>query len=99
MPTTRTVDEGDVVVTITGEPTWENPAQWLSVVRTPKPGTPDANRGLTLTALVDDLAAIDTLLSGTNAAINLNPAAVIKDLARMVKRLDRIVLGRHESTT
>lgn len=40
-----------------------------------------------------DMPAMQAILDDTNANINANPAARIKDIAKAIRRLDRKVLG------
>ena len=48
--------------------------------------------------LTDGLAEIATLIATTNATINANPAAYIKDIARRQRLLIRVALERHEAS-
>jgi len=51
-----------------------------------------ANQRAIETNLAQDLEAMQAILDTPNATINSNPAAVIKDIARMNKRLGRTAI-------
>jgi len=51
------------------------------------------NKSSIQTNLEQDLDAMQAIVDMTNSEINNNPAAVIKDIARMNKRLGREALG------
>lgn len=50
-------------------------------------------------ALAVDLTAMQTIIDTANATINAGPAAYIKDIARAIRRLDRMALGQFDGTT
>src|SRR6478609_5680456 len=51
------------------------------------------------TALSNDLATLQAIIDDTNANINQNPAQRIKDLARVQRRVIRLVIRRFDGTT
>jgi hypothetical protein len=55
------------------------------------------NKGAVETNIVTDMAAMQMIINDTNANINANPAARIKDIARAIRRLDRMALARFEA--
>ena len=50
-------------------------------------------------ALADALAALQAIIDDTNANINTNPAARIKDLSRVLRRVIRLQTRRFDGTT
>ncbi len=56
------------------------------------------NRTALQTNLTTDLAAMQTIINDTNANINANPAARMKDIARMLRRLGRVALNDYRGT-
>lgn len=57
------------------------------------------NKGAIEANILSDLAAMQTIISDTNANINANPAARIKDIAQAIRRLDRMALQKFDGTT
>ena len=55
--------------------------------------TASENQKAIVTNLEEDMANMDAILAMTNADINANPAAVIKEICRMNKRLGRTALN------
>jgi hypothetical protein len=60
--------------------------------------TARVNRSTVETNLIADLAAMQAIIDDTNANINANPAARIKEMARMMRRLGRQALRSFEGT-
>ncbi len=58
--------------------------------------TATTNRTALQTNLTTDLAAMQTIINTPNAQIN--PAAAIKDIARMLRRLGRVALNDYRGT-
>ena len=54
--------------------------------------TEEVNQSAIEENLEQDLIAMQTILDTDNSVINDNPAAVIKDIARMCKRLGRTAI-------
>lgn len=50
-------------------------------------------------ALADALVSLQAVIDDTNANINSNPAARIKDLARVERRIIRLLISRVDGTT
>lgn len=48
--------------------------------------------------LLDSLATLQVIIDDTNANINTNPAARIKDMARVQRRIIRRVIGKLDGT-
>lgn len=59
----------------------------------------DANRRTIEEALVASLASLQAIIDDTNANINANPAARIKDLARVQRRVIRLIMRRFQGTS
>jgi hypothetical protein len=57
------------------------------------------NQKSIVTNLQQDMVKMDATIAATNATINANPAAYIKDIARMNKRLGRQALGDYTGDT
>jgi hypothetical protein len=54
--------------------------------------TEEVNQSAIETNLAEDLDAMQAIVDSTNADLNANPAAAIKDIARMCKRLGRTAI-------
>ncbi len=60
--------------------------------------TATTNQTAIQTNLTTDLAAMQAIINDTNANINANPAARMKDIARMLRRLGRVALNDYRGT-
>jgi hypothetical protein len=60
--------------------------------------TSNANRATIEQALADALTTLQSVIDDTNANINANPAARIKDLARVQRRAIRLLIRRFDGT-
>lgn len=60
--------------------------------------TEAANRASIETALSDSLAALQLIIDDTNANINSNAAQRIKDMARVNRRIIRLLINRLDGT-
>lgn len=58
-----------------------------------------SNRSAIETNLLQDLATMQTIIDTANATINASPASYIKDIARAIRRLDRMALAKFDGTT
>jgi hypothetical protein len=58
-----------------------------------------ANGSTIDTNLAADLVTLQAMIDTTNATINASPAAYIKDLARVQRRIVRRVIGKLDGTT
>jgi hypothetical protein len=61
--------------------------------------TAQTNQASIVTNLQQDMVAIQAIIDDTNANINANPAARIKDMCRMLRRLGREALNDYTGTT
>jgi pilus assembly protein TadC len=59
----------------------------------------EANRQTIEAEAGDALTELQAIIDATNAQLNTNPAAHIKTLARVLRRIIRLVLRRFEATT
>jgi hypothetical protein len=57
------------------------------------------NKGAIEANIIQDLAAMQTIIDTANATINASPASYIKDIARAIRRLDRMVLAKFDGTS
>jgi malic enzyme len=58
--------------------------------------TEATNKGAIEANIVQDLAAMQTIIDTANATINASPASYIKDIARAIRRLDRMALAKFD---
>lgn len=57
------------------------------------------NRGAIEANILQDLATMQTIIDTPNATINSSPASYIKDIARAMRRLERMALAKFDGTT
>lgn len=58
-----------------------------------------ANRSAIETNLTDDMVKMQTLIDVTNATLNAGPAPFMKDIARNLRRLDRLAINDLDGST
>jgi len=74
---------------------------WTERAKTPEEleaEVEDANRRTIEEAISQDLDAMQAIIAQTNADLRADPAQEIKDIARAIRRIDRMILGRFENT-
>jgi hypothetical protein len=60
--------------------------------------TETVNKGAIEANIIQDLAAMQTIIDTSNSVLNDTPASAIKDVARAIRRLDRMMLAKFDGT-
>lgn len=93
---TNTTDRSLTLVGNVPTVTWTSRAKTQAEIDA---ATVDTNRSAIITNLTSDMAAIQGIIDATNASINSNPAAAIKTICRMLRRLGRNDLNDFTGST
>jgi hypothetical protein len=97
MPTSTTIDQGDYIQTLTGEPAWDNPTVWQTSSIAWKAGTVGANVADLQSKAQNAIDANSTFLAIASPT-NAQAVAQIQRLTRENTAIIRLLLGLLDST-